>query len=111
VVRFYEISGASTVDQAHSGSGSSTTPNSGSTATTASANEVVIGDIGFVTKPTTISGLTPGFTNDPLLLNPLLQHQNAEQGGHEAVSSTGTFSYSGTLSNSQVWAAVVATFK
>jgi Carboxypeptidase regulatory-like domain/Phosphoesterase family len=111
VVRFYEISGASTVDQAHSGSGSSTTPNSGSTATTAGANDVVIGDIGFVTKPTTISGLTPGFTNDPLLLNPLLQHQNAEQGGHEAASSTGTFSYSGTLSNSQVWAAVVATFK
>jgi hypothetical protein len=111
VVRFYEISGASAVDQATSRSGTSTAPNSGTAATTTSANEVVIGDIGFVTTTASISGITSGFAADALLRNPASNHQNSEQGGHEAVSSTGTFSFSGTLSNSQSWAAVVATFK
>lgn len=111
VVRFYEISGASAVDQATSRSGTSTAPNSGTAATTTSANEVVIGDIGFVTTTASISGITSGFAADALLRNPASNHQNSEQGGHEAVSSTGTFSFSGTLSNSESWAAVVATFK
>jgi hypothetical protein len=111
VVRFYEISGASAFDQAKSASGSSTAPNTGTTATTSSANEIVIGDIGFVTTTTGISGLTPTFAVDALLRNSASNHQNSEQGGHEAVSATGAFSFSGTLSNSQSWAAVVATFK
>lgn len=111
VVRFYEISGASALDQAKSASGSSTAPNSGTTGATTSADEVVIGDIGFVTTTASISGITPGFAADALLRNPATNHQNSEQGGHDAVSSTGAFSFSGKLSSSQSWAAVVATFR
>ena len=110
VVRYYEISNATALDQAASAAGSSTSPNSGTTGTTASANEVVIGAIGFVTTTAGISGLPAGFTNDALLRNPLSNHQNSEQAGYDVVSSPGTFSYFGTLSSSQSWAAVVATF-
>jgi hypothetical protein len=111
VVRFYEISNASALDQASSSSGSSTGPNSGTTGVTTGANEVVIGDIGYVTTTASISGITAGYTTDALLRNPATNHQNTEQGGHQAVSSTGTFLFAGTLSSSQSWAAVVATFK
>ena len=111
VVRFYEISNASALDRATSASGTSTAPSSGTTATTTSPNEVVIGDIGYVTTTASISGITPGFAADALLRNPASNHQNSEQGGHEAVSATGTFSFSGTLSGSQSWAAIVATFE
>ncbi len=110
VVRFYEISGASSLDKAASASGTSASPSSGLTATTASSNEVVIGDIGFVTTTATISGLSPGFTDDTLTRNPATNFNNSEQAGNEAVSTAGTFSYAGTLSNSQAWAAAVATF-
>jgi hypothetical protein len=111
VVRFYEISNASAIDRATSASGTSAGPNSGATGTTTSANEVVIGDIGFVTTTASISGISSGFAIDALLRNPDSNHQDSELGGHEAVSSAGAFSFSGTLSTSQVWAAVVATFK
>ena len=111
VVRFYEISNASALDVATSASGSSTAPNSGTTGITTSANEVVIGDIGFVTTTASISGITAGYATDALLRNPASNHQNSEQGGHQAVSSTGTFLFAGTLSTTQSWAAVIATFK
>jgi phosphatidylinositol-3-phosphatase len=110
VVRFYEISGASSLDKAASASGTSASPSSGLTATTSSANEVVIGNIGFVTTTVTISGLSPGFTNDTLTRNPATNFNNSEQAGNQAVATAGTFSYSGTLSKSQAWAAAVATF-
>jgi hypothetical protein len=117
VVRFYEISNASALDEAAAAFGTSASPSSGNTAsTTTSPNEVVIGDIGFVTTTTQIGSLTSGFTADALLRNPASNFQNSEQGGHEAVSSTGVFSFSGALTtvkgapSSQSWAAVVATF-
>jgi hypothetical protein len=110
VIRFYEISNASALDQATSASGSSTGPSSGTTAMTTNANEVVIGEIGFVTTTAAISGITAGYADDALLRNPASNHQNSEQGGHQAVSSAGTFLFAGTLSSSQSWAAVVATF-
>ncbi|MFZ0130224.1 MAG: alkaline phosphatase family protein [Candidatus Dormiibacterota bacterium] len=111
VVRFYEIANASALDATSAGSAKNTTPNTGTTVTTTTANEMVIGVIGFAPNTATLSGLTPGFANDPLLLNNLTNFNNAEQSGHEAVSSNGTFSYSGTLSTSASWAAVLATFR
>ncbi len=110
VVRFYEIANASALDATSAGSAKNTTPNTGTTVMTTTANEMVIGVIGFAPNSETISVLTAGFTNDPLLLNSLTNFNNAEQSGHEAVSATGTFSYSGTLSSSASWAAVLATF-
>jgi acid phosphatase len=110
VVQFYEISGASSVDRAAAAAGTTASPSSGNTATTSSSNEVIVGDIGFVTTTASISGITPGFSNDLLIRNPLSTFNNSEQAGNEAVSATGAFSYSATLSNSQAWAAAVATF-
>jgi phosphatidylinositol-3-phosphatase len=110
VVRFYEVGGASSLDRATSASGTSTSPNSGLTGTTSSGNELAIGAVGFVTVSANISGLSPGFTDDPLLRNSLSNFNNSEQGGHVAISAPGTFSYAGALSGSQAWAAVVATF-
>ena len=110
VLQFYEISGASSFDRAAAASGTSTSPSSGLTGTTSAGNEVVIGDIGFVTTTVTISGLSPGFTDGTLIRNPASNFNNSEQAGNQAVSATGAFSYAGTLSGSQAWAAAVATF-
>jgi phosphatidylinositol-3-phosphatase len=111
VARYYEVSNATSLDVAASAAGASTAPSSGATLTTSSASEVVIGAIGFVTTTAGISGLPAGFTNDALLRNPLANHQNSEQAGYDVTPSTATFSYFGTLSSSQSWAAVVAAFK
>jgi Carboxypeptidase regulatory-like domain/Phosphoesterase family len=111
VVRFYEIANANALDPTSSGSAKNTTPNTGITMTTTAANDIVIGVIGFSPSTATISGLPSGFTNDPLLLNNLIGFNNAEQSGHEAATATGTFSYSGTLSSSESWAAAIATFE
>ena len=110
VLEFYELSGATSFDKAASAAGTGTSLSSGLTGTTSTANEFVIGEIGFVTTTATISGLTPGFSNGTLTRNPASNFNNSEQGGNEAVTATGTFSYAGTLSGSQAWAAAVATF-
>ncbi len=111
VVRFYEISNASAVDQTTAGSGSSTAPSSGTTGTTTSANEVVIGVIGFASTTAAISGLPTGFTEDTIVRNALTGFNNSEQAGHDTVSTAGMFSYFGTLSGSQPWSAALATFR
>ena len=110
VLQFYEISGASSLDKATSASGNGTSPSSGLTGTTSTGNEVVLGDIGFVTTTVSISGLSSGFTDDTLIRNPATNFNNSEQAGDETVSATGAFSYAGTLLGSQAWAAAVATF-
>jgi hypothetical protein len=111
VVRFYEITGASTVDQTSSGSGTSKAPSSGTTGTTTRANEAVIGVIGFTSATATISGLPSGFSNDARVPNPLTSFNNSEQAGHTISSAVGAFSYFGTLSASFSWAAALATFR
>jgi|GEM_PF-1652524 len=111
VVRFYEITGASVVDQTSSASGTSTAPSSGTTGTTTRANEAVIGVIGFASATATITGLPSGFTNDARVPNPLTSFNNSEQAGHTISSAVGTFSYLGTLSASFSWAAALATFR
>ena len=111
VVRFYEISGASALDQTSSGSAKSTGPNTGTTGSTSAANEVVIAVIGFATTIATISGLSPGFTDDAVVHNTLSNFNNSEQAGHETVSALGTYSYAGTLTGAQSWAAALATFR
>jgi hypothetical protein len=110
VLEFYELSNATSLDKAASAAGTGTSLSSGLTGTTSTPNEFVIGEIGFVSTTATISGLSPGFTNGTLTRNPATNFNNSEQGGNETVTATGTFSYAGTLSGSQAWAAAVATF-
>jgi hypothetical protein len=110
VLQFYELSNATSLDKAASAAGTGTSLSSGLTGATSTPNEFVIGEIGFVSTTATISGLSPGFTNGTLTRNPATNFNNSEQGGNETVTATGTFSYAGTLSGSQAWAAAVATF-
>src|SRR5580700_586006 len=110
VLEFYELSNATSLDKAASAAGTGTSLSSGLTGATSTPNEFVIGEIGFVSTTATISGLSPGFTNGTLTRNPATNFNNSEQGGNETVTATGTFSYAGTLSGSQAWAAAVATF-
>jgi len=111
VVRFYEISGASALDQTSSRSAKSTSPNTGTTGTTSTASEIVVGVISFPTTTAVISGLSPSFTDDALVRNTLSNFNNSEQAGHEVISMKGTLSYAGTLSGSLNWTAALATFR
>jgi phosphatidylinositol-3-phosphatase len=113
VLRIYEIQGApaSPLDQVHAAAGSGTTVSSGPTSTTSGSNDILIATVGFVSTSATISGLTSGFSNDLLVRNSLTNFNNSEQAGHEIVTSTGAYSYGGTLSGSQVWAAAIAAFE
>ena len=113
VLRIYEIQGAlvSPLDQVHAAAGSGTTVSSGPTSTTSGSNDVLIATVGFVSTSATISGLTSGFSNDLLVRNSLTNFNNSEQAGHEIVVSTGAYSYGGTLSGSQAWAAAIAAFE
>jgi hypothetical protein len=113
VLRIYEIQGApaSPLDQVHAAAGSGTTVSSGPTSTTSGSNDVLIATVGFGSTSATISGLTSGFSNDQLVRNSLTNFNNSEQAGHEIVASTGAYSYGGTLSGSQAWAAAIAAFE
>jgi hypothetical protein len=71
----------------------------------------VIGSIGWASTTATISGLTAGFGDDAPVQNTLTSgYKNSEQSGNEIVSSTGSFSYGGTLSQARAWAASIVTF-
>ena len=113
VLRVYEIQGApaSPLDQVHAAAGSGTAVSSGPTSTTSGSNDILIATVGFVSTSATISGLTSGFSNDLLVRNSLTNFNNSEQAGHEIVTSTGAYSYGGTLSGSQAWAAAIAAFQ
>ena len=113
VLRVYEIQGApaNPLDQVHAAAGSGTSVSSGPTSTTSGSNDILIATVGFVSTSATISGLTSGFSNDLLVRNSLTNFNNSEQAGHEIVTSTGAYSYGGTLSGSQAWAAAIAAFE
>jgi len=113
VLRVYEIQGApaNPLDQVHAAAGSGTSVSSGPTSTTSGSNDILVATVGFVSTSATISGLTSGFSNDLLVRNSLTNFNSSEQAGHEIVTSTGAYSYGGTLSGSQAWAAAIAAFE
>src|SRR6202043_1868566 len=113
VLRIYEIQGApaSPLDQVHAAAGSGTNVSSGPTSRTSGSNDVLIATVGFVSTSAPISGLTSGFSNDLLVRNSLTNFNSSEQAGHEIVTSSGAYSYGGTLSGSQAWAAAIAAFE
>jgi thermitase len=107
-VAIYEYSGLSAtspLDQTAHAQGSSSTPNSGATATTARANELVFAAMGLpVSYPGTATAGS-GYT---------LQRQDTgtSRAANEtaAVTSTGSYATTFTLSSRTNWSAVVATF-
>jgi hypothetical protein len=118
VIRLQEWSGAQfyadPFDQSASNTGSTTTPNTGTTGTTAQDSELVVGVYGFTytgTAPTQ-GGFPAGFTNDTAAATAFGSGtQLTEQHGYQAAKSTGTFNYSTTLSGSAPWIGAIATFR
>jgi hypothetical protein len=104
--------GTWSLDQTAIIDGSSTGPSSGATGTTANANEIALSVIG--TGSSTLTwGTAPGapWANDTITHSLATSANISEQSGSDIASSTGTFTYSGTLSATAVWVALVATFK
>src|ERR1700682_4828247 len=105
----YEYRGLSTtnpLDQTASAQGSSATPNSGATATTVSANELLFAAIGLPSRYTGTVTAGSGYTM-------LQQDTNTSRAGNEAVAVTSTGAYAATfnVSPSTNRTAVLATFK
>jgi hypothetical protein len=104
------------VDQTHAGTGSSTAPSSGATATTTQASELLIGAIGAETRLSTDT-LTPGFGFTAL--NPASAEGSSVASSivvwpeYQIASATGAYTASGTLSSgtSKNWAAGIVTYK
>jgi peroxiredoxin len=113
-----DVVNASTLDQSATNFGTSFTPQPsvGPTPTTAQANEIVIGDIGWNNKTVTVVANSAAFT--PSVSPTILPEQQsgvtslatAEEGGYQVVSSTGTWSFGLSLSATSAWTGVIATF-
>ena len=104
----YEYHGVSTLDQTAAAQGSSSTPNSGSTATTASADELVFAGLGLAYNSS--ATVSPGSRYT-------MEEQDTTVNGPRAasedamVTTTGSFSGTFTLNSTAAWSCVVATFK
>lgn len=97
--------GFNTLDKSTSGAGSSTTPSSGATATTAAANETVVGGASYAGAATTITAGS-GYTNLGTV-----SVANAGIGQEsKVVSSTGAQTATFSLAASRAWVAGVLTF-
>jgi hypothetical protein len=105
----YEYKGLSTtspLDQTAHAQGSSTAPNSGPTATTASASELVFAAMGLPASYTGTQTIGSGYS--------LLQNDTSTSpASNESILATSTGSFAGTfaLSATANWSAIVATFK
>jgi hypothetical protein len=103
-----EFSGiaVSPLDKTASAVGTSTSPSSGATASTAQADELLVGAVGATgnymvfTPGAGYSALAPGYAGSPHMLPEF-----------RIVSATGTYSAGGTFSATDDWGAVVATYK
>ena len=102
----YAYSGVSQADQTATGTGSNTSPTSGSTSATTAADEVIFGATVYGSGTATH---TPGAG-----LTELAELHAGTKGlavDQRIVSSTGSYADSGTLSASAIWTDSVATYK
>lgn len=114
-----EFSGAevASVDVTANNNGSSTAPDSGTTATTAQANEIWVGALGYGSAATrTISAITNGFTGDATNQIADASNAGATNGAHTSsyykiVSSTGTPDVGVTLNSTSSWVGLMLAYK
>jgi hypothetical protein len=105
-----EFSGVLLVDQSTTNSGGSgTAASTGTTGTTTSTNELVVAALGW-NGTQTISGQTSGYTTLTEQTSTVTSNKANEQAAYRILTSTGTQSYGGTLSSSDTWEGVIATF-
>jgi hypothetical protein len=104
----YEYHGVTTLDQTAAAQGSNSTPGSGPTAATASANELIFSGLGLPSSSSVTVAPGSGYT---------IEQQDTNVNGSRAasedaeVATTGSFSGTFTLSSSAEWSCIVATFK
>lgn len=114
-VWIYEVATLTALDKTSNGpGGTGTSFTSNATATTTQANEIwfgVGGGVGVASSSDTASG-PAGWTNESSQnYNNPVGGQCAGVSGYKIVSSTGTATYSGTISSSSTETGCVATFK
>jgi hypothetical protein len=111
---------AAPLDKTASATGATASPSSGATATTAQANELLFGAIVNVTGPSPNTGFSPGTNgtsnNCAATGTPTYTSLGAVGGGSLfgmscVVSTSGAYAASGTFALSQLWLALLATYK
>ena len=110
VQEFAGVSTSAPLDVDVGATASSTAPNSGTSATTTQAAEVVVASIGW-NGTATISGPTSGYTTNAVHQSNVASLVDNEQSAYKVVSATGTQAYAATLSSTFVWSDILATFK
>jgi phospholipase C len=98
------------LDVMSTNSGSSTTPSTGTTATTNDAHEIAVAAIGWNSRLTP-SGQTAGYAPIPAAQSSVSGEPVGEQAGVQVLSAIGTQHYAATLSASVHWTGIVATFE
>ncbi len=100
-------------DKTASSTGNSISPVTGTTATTAQANELWIGGIGIATSASTLGSITNSFTavDNAVTTNATAASNSRVYALERIVSATATASSGGTLSPSAQWSGAIATFK
>jgi hypothetical protein len=104
----FEYAGVSGLDQTAHAQGSGTSPNSGLTPTTTSANELVFAGLGVPNNSTATATAGTGFQ---LLLQDAPPNTSRAATEGQIVSATGQYGGTFSLSASANWSAVAATFK
>jgi hypothetical protein len=111
---FRGLANSATVDQTHTGTGSSAAPSSGATTTTTQAAELLIGAIGTEGLDGDIAGTWDNsFTAGPRLgtTGGTADTNITISLGYQIVSATGAYTASKSGITSRDWAAMIATFK
>jgi len=112
---FFSFNDVGSLDRLHTGTGNDNAPNSGATATTSFASELLIGALGLADKNDTWASFGGSFL--ALTQASSTSHDASSnsdiQPTYRNVSSTGNYTASGVLSQSaaQQWAAGIATYK
>jgi hypothetical protein len=106
VFEYSGLSATNPLDQTISAQGSGASADSGSTAVTAGANELVFAAAGF---PASYTGVVTAGTGYSLLL----QDTGSERAATESITTSSTGAFHGTfnLNPSTYWSAIVATFR
>jgi YDG domain/Bacterial Ig-like domain (group 3)/MBG domain (YGX type)/Kelch motif len=112
---FFSVNGlvsASPADKSKTATGNGLTPNSGATATTSQADELLIGALAIEDKNPAVTEAA-GFTKLSLssVTSGQAPHYVAMQPEYELVHSAAAYSAGGTLDTSAKWSAVIVTYR
>jgi len=113
LIEYSGVAISSPLDKTATNSGSGTTGNSGTTATTTQANEVAIAGISIDASNKTLTSWTNSFTEtNQAVSSGGGQATRSKMGvAHKILSATGTQNTSVTISAIQNWSGAIATFK